>query len=90
MRRKWQDAMPEDADATTCNAVKGYEFCNRLFELEQTFEKLSAEERLIQRKEKSNPVLEAYWSWLNIIPRPTGKLKDAITLKTRKHTSVRS
>lgn len=79
MRRKWLDGMPEGADATTCNAVKGYEFCNQLFELEQAFEKLSAEERLIRRKEKSGPVVEAYWTWLNTIPRPTGKLKDAIT-----------
>lgn len=79
MRRKWLDAMPVGADATSCNAVKGYEFCNQLFELEQAFEKLSAEERLIQRKEKSGPVLEAYWSGLHTIPRPTGKLKDAIT-----------
>lgn len=35
--------------------------------------------RGIQRKEKSGPVLEAYWKWLNTIPRPTGKLKDAVT-----------
>ena len=79
MRRKWLEAMPEGADAKTCKAAEGYEFCNRLFELEQTFEKLSAEERLIQRKEKSAPVLEAYWKWLYTLPRPTGKLKDAVT-----------
>ena len=79
MRRKWLEAMPEGADAKTCKAVQGYEFCNRLFELERQFEELTAEERLIQRKEKSGPILEAYWTWLNTIPRPTGKLKDAVT-----------
>ena len=79
MRRKWLEAMPEGADAKTCKAAEGYEFCNRLFELERQFEKLTAEERLRQRKEKSGPVLEAYWKWLNTIPRPTGKLKDAVT-----------
>lgn len=79
MRRKWLEAMPEGADAKTCKAVQGYEFCNRLFELERQFEELSVEERLRQRKEKSGPVLEAYWTWLNTIPRPTGKLKDAVT-----------
>ena len=79
MRRKWLEAMPEGADAKTCKAVQGYEFCNRLFELERQFEELTAEERLIQRKEKSGPVLEAYWKWLYTIPRPTGKLKDAVT-----------
>lgn len=79
MRRKWLEAMPEGADAKTCKAAEGYEFCNRLFELERQFEELTAEERLIQRKEKSGPVLEAYWKWLYTIPRPTGKLKDAVT-----------
>ena len=79
MRRKWLEAMPEGADAKTCKAVQGYEFCNRLFELERQFEGLTTEERLIQRKEKSGPILEAYWTWLNTIARPTGKLKDAVT-----------
>ena len=79
MRRKWLEAMPEGADAKTCKAAQGYEFCNRLFELERQFEGLTTEERLIQRKEKSGPILEAYWTWLYTIPRPTGKLKDAVT-----------
>lgn len=79
MRRKWLEAMPEGADAKTCKAAQGYEFCNRLFELERQFKELTAEERLIQRKEKSGPILEAYWTWLNTIARPTGKLKDAVT-----------
>ena len=79
MRRKWLEAMPEGANAKTCKAAQGYEFCNRLFELERQFEGLTAEERLIQRKEKSGPILEAYWTWLYTIPRPTGKLKDAVT-----------
>ena len=79
MRRKWLEAMPEGADAKTCKAAEGYEFCNRLFELEHQFEKLPAEERLVQRRERSAPVLEAYWKWLNTISRPTGKLKDAVT-----------
>ena len=79
MRRKWLEATPKGADAKTCHAAKGYAFCNRLFELEHQFEKLPAEERLVQRKEKSAPVLEAYWKWLNTISRPTGKLKGAVT-----------
>ena len=79
MRRKWLEAMPEGADAKTCKAAQGYAFCNRLFELERQLEKLTTEERLIQRKEKAGPVLEAYWMCLDTIPRPTGKLKDAVT-----------
>ena len=71
--------MPEGADAKCCKAMQGYEFCNRLFELERQFEELTAEECLLQRKEKSGPVLEAYWKWLDTIPRPTGKLKGAVS-----------
>lgn len=90
MRRKWLEAMPEGADAKTCKAAEGYEFCNRLFELERQFEGLTAEERLIQRKEKSGLILEAYWTWLYTIPRPTGKLKDAVTYaqKQKAHLSA--
>ena len=79
MRRKWLEATPEGADAKTCKAAEGYAFCNRLFEPEHQFEKLPAEERLVQRRERSAPVLEAYRKWLNTISRPTGKLKDVVT-----------
>ena len=79
MRRKWLEAMPKGAVAKSCHAAQGYDFCNRLFELEREFESLTAEERRVQRNERSAPVLEAYWKWLTTIPRPTGKLKDAIT-----------
>lgn len=43
--------MPKGADAKICKAAQGYEFCNRLFALERQFEKLTAEERLMQRKD---------------------------------------
>ena len=60
MRSKWMDAMPEGVDAKTCKAVQGYKFGLRLLELEQAYDKLPAEERLRQHKEKSGPVLEAH------------------------------
>ena len=71
--------MLEDADAKSCKAAPGYEFCNRLFELEHQFKELTAEERLRQRKGKPGPILEAYWTWLNTISRPAGKLKNTVT-----------
>ncbi len=39
------------------------QFCLRLLELEQAYEKLPAEDRLRQHKEKSGPVLEAHRKW---------------------------
>ena len=44
------------------------------FELEHQFEELTAEERLIQRKEKSGPVLEAYWNCLLYTSKVTNKI----------------
>ena len=47
------------------NAVMQISMINRrnhLSGLEHQFEKLTTEERLIQRKKKSGPVLEAYWN----------------------------
>lgn len=49
----------------TENAVMQISMINRrnqLSGLEHPFEKLTTEERLIQRKEKPGPVLEAYWN----------------------------
>ena len=49
----------------TENAVMQISMINRrnqLSGLEHQFEKLTTEERLIQRKEKPGPVLEAYWN----------------------------
>ena len=49
----------------TKNAVMQISMINRrnhLSGLEHQFEKLTTEERLIQRKEKPGPVLEAYWN----------------------------
>lgn len=71
--------MLEDADAKSCKAAPGYEFCNRLFELEHQFKELTAEERLRQRKGKPGPILEASWTWLNTISHPAGKLKNTVT-----------
>ncbi len=80
MRRKWLEAKPKGADAKTCKVTHNYGFCNRLFELERAFENLSTEERGRQRKEKSIPILEAYyWTWLGTISCPTSRQKDAIT-----------
>ncbi len=46
MLRQWLEAMPEGADVKSYKAAQGYEFYNRLFELERVFEKRPAEKRL--------------------------------------------
>lgn len=78
VRRKWFEAMPKGTNSKVSTAAQGYEFCNRLFAAEQTLEALSDDERAKQRKIICAPILEEYWSWLNTILCPSGKLKDAV------------
>ena len=65
----------------TENAVMQISMINRrnhLSGLEHQFEKLTTEERLIQRKEKPGPVSKRTGTWRDTILRRTGDLKDAI------------
>ncbi|WP_312907139.1 IS66 family transposase [Tissierella praeacuta] len=66
-RRYFADAMPKDlksADATLPN--QGLAYCNKLFEIEKGLKDLSAEDRKEQRLKLEKPVLEAFWSWVDL------------------------
>ena len=78
-RRKWLEAMPKDATKENCLAVRGLEYCSRLFELEREYENLSEAERQRQRQEQSKPIVDEYYAWLETLFKPGGKLKDAVT-----------
>ena len=77
-RRKWVEAMPDGATKENALAAKGLEYCSQLFEVEQKLEKLSDRERLEQRRLLSRPIVEEYYTWLQSIFKPAGKLKKAI------------
>lgn len=66
-RRYFADALPKDiksADATLPN--QGLAYCNKLFEIEKELKDLSAEDRKEQRLKLEKPVLEAFWSWVDL------------------------
>ena len=46
-------------------ALEGLEYCNRLFHLEKDMSELSAQEKYDQRLEKSKPLADAFYDWLN-------------------------
>ena len=71
--------MPDGATKENALAAKGLEYCSQLFEVEQKLEKLSDRERLEQRRLLSRPIVEEYYTWLQSIFKPAGKLKKAIT-----------
>jgi len=79
MRRKFNDAMPKNATKDN-KAFVGFGFCRKLFMLEDAFKKLTPEERLEKRLEKSKPVLDEFFGWIETVTPLAGtKLADAIT-----------
>lgn len=87
MQRKWREAMPKGEIGEKSTAAQGYRYCNRLFAVERKLADLSDEERLAKRREKSQPIVEAYYKWIETLTRPSGKLKDAITSRNGKGQS---
>ncbi|MHB1127507.1 MAG: IS66 family transposase [Bacillota bacterium] len=88
-RRRYQEAMPKNGDVIGSSAAVGFEYCNKLFAIEKDLAELSPEERKIQRQERSKPVLEAYWTWLNTVNALKGsKLGEAITYSLSQKASL--
>lgn len=79
MQRKWREAMPKGEIGKKSVAAQGYKFCNRLFRLERNMEELNDGERQAKRREKAKPFIDEYYAWIEKIPCPTGKLKEAVT-----------
>lgn len=80
MRRYWREAMPKGATKETSKAAWGYDYCNKLFALEKKFFKMSDVIRKTARQVEAEPLLEAYWWWLETLdPMPGSKLADAVT-----------
>jgi transposase len=71
--------IPEDKREGT-DAQKGLQYINALFKLERDFAKLSPEERYKARLEKSKPIADAFFSWVDSIRAlPKGLLGEAVT-----------
>ena len=99
-RRKFADALPNKKEIQPDSAaVKGVEFCNRIFELEREYdglcpeyaengsvtgwtkvrEALDSEARRKQRQEKTKPVLDDFFAWLETVaPASKSALSSAV------------
>ena len=82
MRRYWYEALPgknrKFPDKTP--AEIGFDYCNRLFELEREYEDLDAATRKTKRLETEPAIWEAYWSWLETVnPAGGSRLAKAVT-----------
>lgn len=72
-RRKFDEALkglPEKARAGSL-ALRGKQYCDRLFALERKFAGLRAEERRQKRDEHSKPVMEEFFRWLQALNAST-------------------
>lgn len=79
MYRKWREVMPRGATASTSNAAIGYKYCNKLFALERKYKVYSPKQRQEIRQAQTEPVLDAYWPWVEKIdPEPGSNLEDAV------------
>ena len=81
LKRKFHDAvtaLPNGKKAGS--AVEGEAYCERLFQFERTFEKLSFEERKQKRQELAKPVLDEFLAWGSTrTASPKSKLGEALT-----------
>ena len=58
----------------------GYEYCNKLFALERKWANLTPFQREVMRQTKAEPLLDAYWAWVEKLdPAAGSKLEDAVT-----------
>lgn len=82
LRRYFRDALPKDTHSPEATIPsQGVRFCNKLFEIEETLEKLTPEERKLERLKQEKPVLEAFWSWVDSVKGkvlPKSKIGEAI------------
>ena len=66
-RRYFADALPKDMKSAEATLPKqGLAYCNKLFEIEKKLKDLSPEKRKEQRLKQEKPVLEAFWSWVDL------------------------
>lgn len=66
-RRQFADALPEKlAEKSQTLCQEGIEQINKLFAIEKELKELGQEERKKQRLKREKPVLEAFWSWVEI------------------------
>ncbi len=68
-RRKFDEALKSIAkgQASAKNIRKGFDFCNRLFTIEQQLADMLAEERYTQRLEQAKPVLDELFRWVESV-----------------------
>jgi transposase len=80
LQRKFEEAIPNGTDAKSSKAAIGYDYCNRLFAMENKWVKLSAEKRYEERLKNAKPLLDEFWQWVSLLnPLQKSNLGKAVT-----------
>jgi transposase len=80
-RRKFDEALKSlpEKDQAGSLALKGKQYCDRLFAIERTLEDCTHEERYKKRQELAKPVLDEFFAWLSSLrPAPKSALGKAV------------
>lgn len=79
MRRAWRDAMPKGATIENSKAAIGYQYCSKLFALERKWKNHTNAERLENRHNLAEKLVDEYFLWVRTVdPAKGSKLEDAV------------
>lgn len=94
-RRKFYESIPLDANKkmdTKSDGYKGVKYCDKLFKIEEEIANLSVGEKVKLRQEKSKPVLEEFFNWVNSTMSEkvivNNKLKTALVYASNQRTEL--
>ena len=80
LQRKFEEAIPNGADAKSSKAAIGYDYCNRLFAMEKKWAEFSDEQRHEERQKHAKPLLDEFWQWVSLLnPLQNSNLGKAVT-----------
>lgn len=80
LRCKFVEAIPakKAIDGAPTSAEIGRQYCDKLFAIEDSLKDLTPKERFCKRLELENPVLEAFWYWLDSVNALKGSVLDKV------------
>ena len=64
-RRYFFEAIPKKTTGGTSAAEVGYEYCNRLFQLEREYKDLPSKEKKAAREKYEKPILDEFFDWVD-------------------------
>lgn len=93
-RRYYIESIPLDSNGRELSGSKGAEgreYINLLFKVEKEIEALSYEEKKQKRQEASQPILDAFWTWVtetSVMQTTNEKLTEALNYSTNQRKEL--